>query len=76
MSVPIEVAQTQGTEEARLIMVRSVLAAIVIRIYAEPQLGIEEGWFLKVGFGPCDREGVIFKNIEEVESWAHALTDL
>ncbi|ACA17719.1 hypothetical protein M446_3315 [Methylobacterium sp. 4-46] len=73
MSVPIEVARPQGHEEARLIMVRDVLAAIVVRVHADPDLGIDEGWFLKVGFGPCDHEGVIFSCVEESQSWAEKL---
>jgi hypothetical protein len=29
----------------------------------------EPGWYLHLGFGPCDREGLIFRNLNEAGEW-------
>ncbi|WP_336488126.1 hypothetical protein [Methylobacterium nigriterrae] len=31
-----------------------------------------EGWFLQVGLGPCEREGLLFGNLGGAEAWVRA----
>ena len=51
-------------------LLNEVLAAVLVRILPEPDEPSEEGWFLQVGFGPCNREGLIFPTLEAAEIWA------
>jgi len=69
MFIPIQLATLRGTEEAHLVMVDAALAAVLVRILPEPDERPEEGWFLHVGFGPCNREGLIFATLEAAEVW-------
>ncbi len=72
MFIPIQLAALRGTEEARLVMVDAALAAVLVRILPEPDDRPEEGWFLQVGFGPCNREGLIFPTLEAAAAWTRA----
>ena len=72
MFIPIQLAALRGTEEAHLVMVNAALAAVLVRILPEPDERPEEGWFLQVGFGPCNREGLIFPTLEAAEVWTRA----
>ena len=72
MFIPIQLATLRGAEEAHLVMMDAALAAILVRILPEPDERSEEGWFLHVGFGPCNREGLIFPTLEAAEVWTRA----
>jgi hypothetical protein len=57
MFIPVQLATLRGSEEACLVLVSDALAAVLVRILPEPDERPDEGWFLQVGFGPCNREG-------------------
>ena len=59
-------ATPDGSEEGVLCMRDGVLFAILAPAGA---VGEEPGWYLHLGFGPCDREGLIFRNLNEAGEW-------
>ena len=72
MFIPVQLATLRGSEEGQLVMVDEALAAVLVRILPEPNERPEEGWFLQVGFGPCNREGLIFPTLEAAAAWTLA----
>jgi hypothetical protein len=72
MLIPVQLAALRGSEEAHLVLVNEALAAVLVRVLPEPDERPEEGWFLQVGFGPCNREGLIFPTLEAAEVWTRA----
>jgi len=72
MFIPVQLAALRGREEACLVLVSDAVAAVLVRIMPEPDEHLEEGWFLQVGFGPCNREGLIFPTLGAAEVWARA----
>jgi len=69
MFIPIQLATLRGREEGHLVLVGETLAAVLVRVLADMDEQPEEGWFLQVGFGPCNREGLIFPTLEAAEDW-------
>ena len=57
----IRAATTDASEEARLVFANCRLVALLVP--AEP------GWFLQLGLGPCEREGLVFETLEAAEAW-------
>lgn len=72
MFIPVQLATSRGSEEAQLVLVNEALAAVLVRILPEPDERPEDGWFLQVGFGPCNREGLIFPTLEAAMNWTRA----
>ena len=72
MLIPVQLAALRGSEEAHLVLVNEALAAVLVRVLPEPDERPDEGWFLQVGFGPCNREGLIFPTLEAAEVWTRA----
>jgi hypothetical protein len=56
-------ATRDGSEEGVLCMRDGVLFAILAPAGAADE---EPGWYLYLGFGPCNREGLVFRNLNEV----------
>ena len=50
-----------GAEEAKLVWAAERLVALLVPA--------EVGWFLQIGLGPCEGEGVLFPNIDAAERW-------
>ena len=64
---PCRLAMATGSEEASLCVRDGVIFAILVRqTGAVPE---EQGWYLQMGFGPCEGEGLIFTTIEEALGW-------
>ncbi len=61
------VAAHKGDEEARLCLVGGTIYAVLVRHAGNA--AEESGWYLLMGFGPCDREGMIFGNLELAAEW-------
>lgn len=59
-------ATRDGSEEGVLCMRDGVLFAILAPAGAADE---EPGWYLHLGFGPCDREGLIFRNLNKAGEW-------
>lgn len=57
----VQAATRSTAEEAHLIFANQQLVALL--------LPAQEGWYLQVGFGPCDREGLIFETLNAAASW-------
>ena len=72
MFIPVQLATRRGSEDAHLVLVNEAVAAALVRILPEPDERPEEGWFLQVGFGPCNREGLIFPTLDAASVWARA----
>ena len=70
--LPVQLATLRGSEEGHLVLVNEAVAAVLVRILPEPDDRPEEGWFLQVGFGPCNREGLIFPTLEAAAVWTRA----
>ncbi len=58
---PVTAATLQACEPAQLVWTDQHLSAVL--------LPAENGWFLQIGFGPCDAEGLLFADLEAVEDW-------
>lgn len=61
---PVTAATQQACEPAQLIWVDQHLAALLVPA--------EVGWFLQVGFGRCEGEGLLFATLEAAEDWVRA----
>jgi hypothetical protein len=59
-------ATRDGSEEGVLCMRDGVLFAILAPAGEADE---EPVWYLHLGFGPCDREGLIFRNLNEAGEW-------
>jgi hypothetical protein len=59
-------ATRDGSEEGVFCMGDGVLFAILAPAGAADE---EPGWYLHLGFGPCAREGLIFRNLNEAGEW-------
>jgi hypothetical protein len=58
-------ATRDGSEGGVLCVRDGVLFAILAPAGSDEQ----PGWYLHLGFGPCDREGLIFRNLNEAGEW-------
>lgn len=64
LSVRIQSVRTMtvtASEPGHLIWVGGCLAGLVMEA--------EGGWYLQIGFGPFDREGLLFSNLADVVAW-------
>ena len=66
---PISLATRKGQEPARLVCADDRLVAIIVPISPEDNESDTEGWYLEVGFGPCEADGVLFASFPAVETW-------
>ena len=60
----IRVATAKAAEDAHLVFANRQLIALLVPA--------EVGWYLQVGLGPCDCEGLIFETLDAAETWVHA----
>ncbi|GJD92952.1 hypothetical protein [Methylobacterium iners] len=61
---PVTAATQQAHEPAQLVWVDQHLAALLVPA--------EVGWFLQVGFGRCEGEGVLFSTLAAADDWVRA----
>lgn len=57
----VTAATHQACEPAQLVWVNENLIALL--------LPAEHSWFLQLGFGRCEGEGLLFSTLEEAENW-------
>lgn len=57
----VRAATLAGAEDARLVWAQERLVALLVPA--------EVGWFLEIGLGPCEGEGVLFPTIAAAEHW-------
>ena len=72
MAVSIEfqtcrIATIGSSEEACLVLADRTVAALLVRLDGEG--ASERGWYLQIGFGPCEQEGVVFETLEGAAAW-------
>src|SRR5438270_13111270 len=73
---PVSLATRKGEEPARLVCADDRLVAILVPISAEENEDQAEGWYLEVGFGKCEADGLLFASFSAAEAWVQArLTD-
>lgn len=60
---------THDAEPARLVLTDERIVAILVPISPEDDINKAGGWYLQVGFGPCDTEGLLFPNLTAAEAW-------
>ena len=58
----IRLANSGGHEEGVLLSAAGAVAAVLVRLEAQ-------GWYLLHGFGPCEREGLVFPDLESAAAW-------
>jgi hypothetical protein len=61
------IAAPRGSEDGCICVYHGIVYALLVRMSNEA--GDDQGWFLAHGFGPCDREGLIFASVEEAGEW-------
>jgi hypothetical protein len=59
--IVVQAATTPAAEQAHLVFANQQLVAIL--------LPAQEGLYLQVGFGLCDREGLIFDTLDSAADW-------
>jgi hypothetical protein len=67
---PVEVMTGSGDQEGRLVFADRQLVAVLV--YLDDVVHEDErgGWFLEVGFGPCNgAHQPVFGSLEEAEAW-------
>jgi hypothetical protein len=61
------IATLKDSEEACLVLADGIVMAVLVRVDADATS--KPGWYLQVGFGPCDREGLLFETLEAAAAW-------
>ena len=59
----VRAATSEAAEDAHLVFANRQLVALLVPA--------EAGWYLQLGLGPCEREGLIFETLGAVERWVH-----
>jgi len=62
-------ATRRGREPARLVTADGRIVCILVPISPEDNEDETEGWYLEVGFGPCEAEALLFASLEAAETW-------
>jgi hypothetical protein len=65
---PCRVATSESSEEGCLVVANDVIAALLVRL--DDETAGEKGWFLQIGFGPCNEEGLLFTTLDDAGKWA------
>ena len=65
---PVSLASMAGCEKARLMRVDGHVAGILVRL-TDLEGPTEDKWYLEVGFGPWNREGLAFPNLRAAKAW-------
>ncbi|WP_238273026.1 hypothetical protein [Methylobacterium cerastii] len=60
----VRTATQNASEEAHLVRFNQHIVAVL--------LPAETGWFLQMGFGPCEQEGLVFQSLTAAEAWVRA----
>jgi len=66
---PVSLATRKGEESARLVFADERLVAILVPIGAEGNETKAEGWYLELGFGKCEADGLLFASLSAAETW-------
>jgi hypothetical protein len=61
------IATISDSEEACLMLADGVVMAVLVRL--DRDAPDEPGWYLQVGFGPCDQEGLLFESTAAAAAW-------
>jgi hypothetical protein len=61
------IATSDGSEDACLCLRDGVILALLVRHGDGAPAG--QGWYLHSGFGPCQREGLVFGTLDEARDW-------
>ena len=61
----VSAATRHATEQAQLVWADGHLIAVL----APAQDGLQTGWFLLLGLGPCDVEGLYFPTLDAAQLW-------
>ena len=61
---PIRAATRQAAEDGYLVYANRQLVALLVPA--------DTGWFLQLGLGLCEQEGLIFSRLREAEDWVRA----
>jgi hypothetical protein len=61
---PVRTATHDASEMAHLVRFNESIVALL--------LPAETGWFLQMGFGPCEQEGLIFQTLSAAEFWVRS----
>ena len=72
MAISIEfqscrIATIKGSEEACLVLADGIVMALLVRL--DGGATIKSGWYLQIGFGPCNQEGVVFETSVAAAAW-------
>jgi hypothetical protein len=57
---PVRAATREAAEDGHLVYAQQLVALLV---------PADTGWFLQLGLGPCEQEGLIFSHLLEAETW-------
>lgn len=68
---PVFLATRSSREPARLLSDGERILALLVPVGPEEGEAETEGWYLEVGFGPCEAEGLLFASLDAAETWAH-----
>jgi hypothetical protein len=68
----VSLATRKGEEPAKLVFADERLVAIIVPISPENNESETEGWYLQVGFGRCEADGVLFASLPAAEAWVRA----
>jgi len=64
---PASTVRPSDSEEACLMLADGVVMAVLVRL--DRDAPDEPGWYLQVGFGPCDQEDLLFESTEAAAAW-------
>ncbi len=62
-------ATRRDREPARLVSADGRIVCILVPISPKDNESETEGWYLEVGFGPCEAEALLFASLEAAETW-------
>jgi hypothetical protein len=61
---PVRAATREAAEDGYLVYANRQLVALLVPA--------DTGWFLQLGLGLCEQEGLIFSHLREAENWVRA----
>ena len=69
---PMDVLTGTDDREGFLILVNGSLAAVIVRLADPAHDSLRGKWFLEVGFGRLQRDGLVFDTPEDAMEWVRA----
>ncbi len=70
---PVAILTSSGDKDARLVLTKGRLVAVLVRLADQAHADLVGSWFLEAGFGPCGAVAApVFGSLDEALDWIAA----